>query len=231
MRLIVSVVLMVCLSPLGWATPLKEEVITPSVMLSDGDTPLGTGTVIKWKDTVYILTAAHVVTGSYVTVERTRMDWKGEPVTQTKRTVKPIDVETQLGKATTKRKATIVWYDEAEDLALLKLNEVKGLSIAVLSTCKCCLEEGADCWYCGYGGGMKWNLHRTIINRIDDECVWVNGGGWYGHSGSGLFVKRGNQYQLVGVVVELYDTSNPRAAVRVVKWSNVLKFLDSLPSK
>lgn len=59
---------------------------------------------------------------------------------------------------------------------------------------------GEPVWYCGYGSSVPFNLDRGIVSRVHPDTVAVTGNAWFGHSGSGVFVRRGGNYYLVGVM-------------------------------
>ncbi len=184
------------------ASPFTDQVIESSVIVSS-DTGYGSGTVIRHDGSLKILTAAHVVEGS-------------ETVLITSRLTRTLRVD---------REARVVARNEKDDLALLEVDDQDYLKAAHVFAVDD-VELGEDAWYCGFGSGMSWNLQKTIINRDDHDWTTVNGMGWYGHSGSGLFVKRGDKWVLIGVVVRLQNPKNPKSPCHCVTRARIKKFLD-----
>jgi S1-C subfamily serine protease len=227
-RVIYSLIGCVALAGLLLAGPVREQIVKPSVVVANpDDRPNGTGTAIAVGRETLILTAAHVVAEAWDVPATTWRDGDGNEVIAAPpdRKPRPVWVYTKDRKVETKRQARLVWYDAANDLALLRPACAKGLVVAHVACPKIELDEGEDAWYCGYGGGLVQNLQKTIINQDDDEWTTVNGGGWYGHSGSGLFVSRGGKLVLVGVVVQLQNTRNPKSPIRCVTRAKIGAFL------
>lgn len=119
---------------------------------------------------------------------------------------KLIKVSEELG-VRTEWDATVAYLSATHDLALLKPAEPTGLKPAVfLGDVK--LERGEDCWYCGTPRGFHSSLEKSIINHphcdADGERGFtVNGNGWYGNSGCGVYVLRDSKFVLVGILSRL----------------------------
>lgn len=187
-----------------------DEVNEPSVTILRpspfGYRGCGTGTVIRHGGKLYVLTAAHVVSPG---------DDKERQVVRSKK-----------GRVYSERKAKVVALDPCEDLALLSLDDPAGLYPALLPDTLTDPTPGEDVWYSGYGGRLPWNLQRGIVNQYDpDDGYWVNGGGWFGHSGSAVYVKRGGKLVVSGVLYAMHSPDNPKSPLIVVPHHKVLKFL------
>lgn len=222
-RSLALTLLAVCLTcAAGAAGSVKTDVVAPAVSVREHrDAPCGSGTVIRLDGEVLILTAAHVVDGAAK---------KGDPVYLAVR--QGGDVET--------RRCRIVAYgwsggpDSGPDLALLRPDRAAGLDAAeVLRADDAALDHGETVFYCGDGAGLHRSLERSIINapewEPDDEpyrtYTRVNGLGWYGHSGSGLFVRRRDRWVLAGVVVMLERGRDPKSPLLCETPQTVRTFL------
>jgi hypothetical protein len=210
----------------GLAGSVKTDVVAPAVSVREHrDAPCGSGTVIRLDGEVLILTAAHLVDGAAK---------KGDPVFIAVR--QGGDVET--------RRCRIVSYgwsggpDSGPDLALLRPDRAAGLAAAeVLRDDDAALDHGETVFYCGDGAGLHRSLERSIVNAPDWEPVdagvgpyrtytRVNGLGWYGHSRSGLFVRRRDRWVLAGVVVMLERARDPKSPLLCETPQTVRTFLD-----
>lgn len=197
-------------------TPLEVAVIRPYVEVRT-EHVIGAGTVIKIKGDTLILTAAHVVSN------------EGEQLKS------GIVLRQESGGKTVEREAEIVHFSAPEeygghDLALLKPVDVIGLTAAKLGL-KLQLTPGQDCWFCGTGGGLHRNLVKTIINRTDYRAVKGNvftvvNSGYSGHSGSAVFVRDGDGYSVVGVIVRLC-WNGPKSPTLAQSPKTVADFLKS----
>lgn len=197
-------------SPAFLPAGVVDEVNEPSVTILRptpfGYRGCGTGTVIKHNGKLYVLTAAHVLDGA---------DHKERQVIRSKK-----------GRVYSERKASVTAVDTTEDLALLALDDPAGLSPALLPPTLTDPTPGEEVWYSGYGGKLPWNLQRGIVNQYDpDDGYWVNGGGWFGHSGSAVYVKRDGKLVVSGVLYALHSIDNPKSPLIVVPHHKVLKFL------
>lgn len=216
-------------SPLGWdaghrgAGTLKGDVIAPYVEIqSSYGWGNGAGTCLQVDGETLILTAAHVVArnikvrGAKFTPSKVyyyKQEWDIPFPTL------PSIGGWHLDPLPASREADLVWYDPPEeekghDLALLRPRHAEGLRAAPLGLSET-LEVGEDCWYVGTPNGLHGALERSIINRTDHQMggntfTVVNGNGWYGNSGGGLFVKREGGYRLVGVVTRGIGANNPK---------------------
>ena len=193
---------------------------------------VGAGTVVDAGGKTYVLTAAHVVEDALVSPPAHYLDAAGVPVV-----VRPparwrkVAVESRAGKATTSRKADVVWYDRKADLALLLPESADGLHAARVADAGHEVEPGEDCWYCGLGSGLKWNLVRTIVNQETESELIVNGEAWYGHSGSGVFVRLPSGHRLVGVLVRPNNIRSPKTAAECVPLRDIRRFLGDFLSR
>lgn len=208
------------------ASPLVEQVVWPAVAIRLADRPYGSGTVIDYKGKTYVLTAAHCCEHLYQTEERSYLDKDGNLVLIKRRVTKELDIVTRRGKVESKRTAKLLWYDKDTDLALLSV-DARGLTSAKVPDKDVEVEPGELAWACGSGAGVEFNLVRTSVAKVEDAAVTTNGKGlFFGHSGSGLFVKRdccGTRYVLAGVVVRGHS---PYATfVESVPLSAILTFL------
>lgn len=221
---------------LAFATPAPEgsvacDVVEPSVTIF---TPVaaGTGTLIEYKGELLILTAAHVAEDLYTPRVDLFINEKGEPVVQVNQEPLTADIITSDGRS---MKARPVWYSPkwseagGVDLALLRpLGSTRGIRPALVLTEKDAAPElGEDLYYCGFGGGIFENLEKSIVNKVAEDHIRTNGIGFYGHSGSGVYLKREGRWKLAGVLVRF--AMDPRANWRspMECESRVVKFLDS----
>lgn len=179
----VSAMVSVSLAPVSDAS----EVVARYVEVRT-DKNVGSGTVIRTAHGVEVLTAAHVV--------------DGHPTATLIKKTSVSAVRTWI--------ADVVAINRATDLAVLKPRDSAGLVARRYhgSDAGVVLVPGEPAWYCGTPMGFHAALERTIINNPRwstpvGEFIAVNGNGWYGHSGSGLYVRRNNKFVLVGVVSQL----------------------------
>lgn len=119
---------------------------------------------------------------------------------------KLVKVSEELG-VRTEWDAAVAYISATHDLALLKPAESSGLTPAAFVG-DVELRRGEDCWYCGTPRGFHSSLEKSIINRPhcedDGERGFaVNGNGWYGNSGCGVYVVRDNRFVLVGIISRL----------------------------
>lgn len=214
---------------------LRTQVIETSVIVGVGGDECGSGTLFTHKGKLYVLTAAHVVADAYATRYETTLDGEGKVTKVAVQYVKPITVRSRLGKSKTVTPARIVrygadWEKDGPDLAVLSVDgPLCGWRPATLATGSP-VEAGESVWYCGFGGGIPWNLQKSIVNQNDGRYLVVNGGAWYGHSGSGVFVLRGGRYVLVGVVVAHMQLPRyyPRTPAECEPLREVRKFLEGV---
>ena len=201
MNLFLTITLILACGP-SKPSPLVEEVVETSVALREDGKAFGSGVIINHKNTTYVLTAAHCCAHLYTTEVKTYTDKDGNTVEFKRRVTKQLEVVSKRGKVESARKATLVWYDKETDLALLTI-DARGLRAAKVPEKAEELELGELAWACGSGVGVEWNLVRTSIAKVEDDYITTNGKGlFFGHSGSGLFVKRGKGYRLAGLVVQ-----------------------------
>jgi hypothetical protein len=214
MKKSLSLALLLCLvlPGLAWASKIKDQVIDPYVEVrQDEQNACGSGTLIDIGGKQYVLTAGHVVADLLSTATESYKDASGVEKTKTVQKWKTAYLykETAGGKALWE--ADVVWFSDVEengghDLALLLPRKDIGIKSAKLATCK--LEEGQDAWYIGTPAGLHQSLEKTIVNQVDhmwgdNPYTMVNGNGWFGNSGGGMFVYDGKDYVLAGVVVRL----------------------------
>jgi len=223
----------------AFAATLKEDVLL-NVVHIDAGKYLGSGITIVHNGELHVLTAAHVVSDVMKLKSIRFIDAKGEVYSREEK-VTPRYVDCTW-KNDTKLRCQVVWYSAdweggAIDLALLKPDAaglkllkdagVKGATLAGKEDAG--LEEGEDAWYCGSGGGIKWGLEKTIISRFDDRYLVVNGCGWFGHSGSGVFVKRGDSFKLVGIISQFIQHPNENFKSPIEAERQLQTFLDGVP--
>jgi len=218
MRFAPTVILILC--SCNAPTPLEKGVIQPYVEVKT-DSGTGSGTVIRWKGETLILTAAHVVSHDG------EQDKSG------------IVLRQESAGKTVEREAEIVHFSAPEeygghDLALLKPVDASGLVPAKLGL-KLRLTPGQDCWVIGTGGGLHRNLARTIINRTDYRACKGNtfllvNSGYFGHSGSSVYVRDGDGYALVGVIVRIV-WNGPRSPLMAQTQKTVAAFLGDYKAK
>ncbi len=185
----------------------ESQVVSPYVEVRAKDW-FGSGVVIDVRGEQLILTAAHVVEGQKkVTLYKRHED----------------------EEMSTQWTADVVRICESADLALLRPRTPLGLTSAKIDHTARAV-RGEDCWYVGSHSGVHASLEKSIINRPvicieDKKYTLVNGNGWYGNSGGPLFVKRGGDYVLVGVIVRL-AVVNPRAPLCAEPIVSISKFLE-----
>lgn len=210
---------------------VADQVVSPSVVVL-ADNSMGTGTAITFKGNVYVLTAAHVVADNMNPTLTFRVDGTGKTTVTIDKTPKPVTLasKNKTGKAVTNQSGKIIWYDAHNDLALILPNNPDSLTPAQPPDCYE-PELGEDVYYCGSGGGLHWSLVKSIVNQYDDTYLTVNGAGWYGHSGSGVYMKRGGNWQLHGVLVAFaqWPKNNIRSPMVCVPLPTVYKFLEAMP--
>ena len=198
---------------------LKTQVIAPAVMVGSAS---GVAVDLEMKGRV-ILTCAHVVghhIESAITVGKSVVTYRP-----------PAQVSVGYGGPDS---PTIIWanivkYDADADLALLKpVKPAEDLPLITFPQDDPRPVVGEDAWYCGTGSGVPWNLDKSIINQVCRHWVTVNGNVWYGHSGSGVYVRRGDNYVLVGLVAQAATLPvTPKIPAKCVSWSRIKKFLDA----
>jgi hypothetical protein len=198
---------------LAFGGTVKEDIITPywDINCPRGNL-YGSGTYIQVGPEKLILTAGHVAEDflGESTVVTVSSDGKRHEV----KTKSWSPVQLMQQRAGTKKTVVghVIWQSPIEekggnDLALIRPEEDLG-SVAKMDL-SAVMEEGEDAWYCG-AGGLHASLEKTIISRTQvpnrygpqgKEYFVVNGVCWFGHSGSGVFVRRGSEHVLVGVLV------------------------------
>src|SRR5262245_42318663 len=134
----------------------------------------GSGVVIELDGKVLVLTAAHVAEGGFLPPTLT-LHKEGE----------------ECGVETTWQ-CDVESVSKTSDLALLKPRETTGLKAARYDG-DTFVRRGETCWYCGTPRGLHASLEKSIVNRpcavVDDRhYLLVNGNGWYGNSGCGVYV-------------------------------------------
>lgn len=215
-RLLAVLLLVPLLSLLAFAGPLKDDMLQHVVHLNTGDAQ-GSGVCVEHKGKVWILTCSHVVSDLMTPREvEVKIGEQVHKVTDT--TPRLAECERKGGGTF---KARVVWYSRAWesanaiDLALLEPMDAKGLKGCKLLPKGKEIEEGEDAWYCG-SGGAKFVLEKSIVSRLSRRYLDVNGVGWYGHSGSGVFLKRDGTYYLAATLSEFqqHPDDNPKAPLR-----------------
>lgn len=200
------------------ASDIDRQVIDPYVQVS-APTGTGAGVVIEHRGQLRILTAAHVARcvkrddGTYGTLTLSK--------------------ESDDGGYTERWKADVLRVSTAADLAILKPRSTKHLKPAKLRF-DVIPERGEDCWYVGTAHGIHAGLERSMVNKptcdIDGHCfLIVNGNVWYGNSGGPVFVKRGADYTLVGIVVIAVNGADPKTPGGCEPLPAIRDFLDAEP--
>jgi hypothetical protein len=210
-RTALSLLLALALVPTTvWGGPsLRKEVVDNAVILHVPGAA-GSGTLIDVNGERLVLTAAHVVDSCYTTETFSYLDGEGKEHVKTRVKVAGLEAVFRDG---TRLKGKPVWSNQmwrvdGLDLALVKLDgDLSKRSVAATDFLSDRFEEGEDAAYCGYGAGVEFSLEKTIVNRFTDRYLTVNGIATWGHSGSGVYVKRmgaGGEWRwtLVGVVVQ-----------------------------
>lgn len=184
----------------------------------------GAGTMITYRDKVYVLSCHHVA--GDVTPEEG--GW-------------PLVLKSRAGRVKTERPGRVVLSDAKLDLALIEVRPGgpelhPGLDASPLPDKDPGAEAGDECWYCG-AAYIEWNLQRGVVmgdevtsyrGEVTDYLA-VSGSAWYGHSGSGVFVVRGGRPVLAGVlVIGLNIGRGPRPPAGAVPLYKVKAFLRKL---
>lgn len=201
---------------------VASGVVAPSVEIRTEDCQ-GAGTVVLWRGKRLVVGAAHVTpkVGAVVTV---RKECEG-----TEGNVQEFE-------------AKVIFAGDPE--------ATKGVDVAILEPDPLCdfpatplddsvkLVRGEDAWFCGTAGGVHGLLVKSVVNRPEYRTgfhTWllVNGEAWFGHSGSGVFVKRDGKFRLVGVISRpLWGGEGMcRAPTECEPLSAILKALNSLEKK
>lgn len=196
------------LSAVSQAGEVADQVVACSVEVHCPD-GYGAGTLVRHGGRVRVLTAGHVVSG-----------------------VKPDEVcrvTMRRGKGKLDIEARVLRYDRLADLALLQLSPdaPADLPTANLGLGVAELEPGEDVLFCGPGGGLPYSLIHSFVNQERDGDLLVNGEAWFGHSGSGVYVKRDGKWLLVGVIsrTALPLDDNPRTPTVCVGRAAIKRFL------
>lgn len=118
--------------------------------------------------------------------------------------------------------------DGGDDLALIKCEARFGFVPQKWRSPRI-VNPGETVWYCGTPMGLHRSLEKSIVNQNDyeffDKTVYlINGNGWFGHSGCGVYYYDGSDYRLFGIICRIVwgDARTPI----LVKGSKVIdKFL------
>lgn len=182
------------------------ERFNPSVVLIKTETGSGTGFVVGSEG--YILTCAHAAPED-----------------------EKIMVEFQVGKASPKEaEATIILWDEEQDLALLKLNQKVNLSPVVLSS-RTAFDSGEHLTVIGNPGLGETILSQTLTTGVisnpkrmlrDQSLIQISAAVNPGNSGGPVFDDQG---QVIGLVVLKADIE---AAGFAIPSTELRKFLLSV---
>jgi S1-C subfamily serine protease len=213
----------VCGLALAHGGSVASDVSDPywEVRVREGEA-YGSGAVIDLDGEILILTCAHVV--KYV-------DNSGDEPRAA--VADKLYLLKKTGDRADRRTGKVVWVGDAEkgpDLALVRPDDPRGL-VPAKRLEKVELELGEDCYYIGTGGGLHARLERSIIAGVDvplggQHFTRANGNGYFGNSGGPLFVRRGGDWVLAGVVEGLY-TSDPRAPLVAETPQTIQKVLDA----
>lgn len=187
------------------AGPESEQIVAPSCKVAS---PRGYGSgvllTLPGKDGLYVLTASHVVEDAVQQAYVTYQDEDGEE----HRLAVPARMRCELADGRPFEGTVVFWNPDYErrgaDLALLRAeSDLEHPRTAILLPEQVTFRLGEPAWYCGWGSGVPASLERTIVNHVGEQLLRVNGNGWYGHSGSGVFVERDGKYVLCGIVTQL----------------------------
>lgn len=169
----------------------------------------GSSTLIRWHGKQYLLTADHVV-----------RDLLGEPG----------DIHV-IKEGVSDVLADVVLRNEDHsvmDLALLTPREGLPSEEAALGL-DSPLTVGEDVFYCGSPGGFQQLFERTVVMDVREQRFFMVGGlGYYGSSGSGVFVLRGRRPVLVGVIVRIAWQAG-KAPMLAESQDTIKTFLSRLP--
>jgi len=193
----------------------------------------------KW----YALTAGHCVEGCKSEKEevdsngnkKTVVKWQDVEIVQ--RLLATIDdVETEVGNIVLRAKVVAYSPPDEEDLALLEIYnmpfELKGATLR--DTLKD-IKVGMQCWHVG-------NLYGELLSSVTEGIISSVGryfeGKVYlqisttavpGSSGGGVYVKDGDDYKLIGIVVMGdRNTGNVNFAIplsRILKWLEKVNYI------
>jgi hypothetical protein len=192
----------------------ERQVLAPYVEVRRGGA-VGSGVVIRWRGKLRVLTCSHVA-GDAKTVTLRQEDDQGKVT---------------IWSARVKRRSKLDEPgNDPVDLALLEPKAPLGLLPCRLSPGSLRLVAGEPCWYVGTPKGMHRSLERSIVNRPlmrlwGGKRVVVNGNGTYGSSGGPMFVRRGKQYVLAGIVSCFQRTNDARAPMGCESAETIRRFL------
>jgi hypothetical protein len=156
-------------------TPRTQHVLRASYVEIRTSTGCGSGTWIHTRRGPRILTAWHVVEGA-----------------------ESVDIRRELdgSKAFTSIAGEVESHSETSDIAVIRPacvpRDVVPITLRPID-----LSPGETCWYMGTPDATHGMLERSIINRLDyhdygaGRHFIVNGNGWFGNSGCGVYVERG----------------------------------------
>lgn len=123
----------------------------------------GSGTLFKFKGSVIVLTAAHVISGSdYVSV-----NFMGEEYL-----------------------SSVLYSNDSSDVAILHSPGIQGstpIPLKILSD----VEVGDSLSYCGYPNRQDLGCFSGEVSQVSEEYINVHTYAWMGASGSAMIDKRG----------------------------------------
>lgn len=215
MRYLASVVLCLVGGFVFADEKLIDQVVTPYVEVRS-DKGTGSGVVLLDKNgQMIVMTAKHVVDGS---------------------TVVKLYKRTDCDDSDRSWLADVEMVGEEADLAIVRPRVTDGLVAAKFDR-SVKLERGEDCWYIGTHSLIHACLEKSTINRPqyrtesayggERSYTLINGNGWYGNSGGPMFVKRGDDYYVVGIVVQL-AALNPRTPLCAERLEAMAEMLDQV---
>lgn len=224
-----------------FAGTLKEDVLRNVVDLSIDGQCVGSGICVRHEGRFVVLTAAHVAEAA-VEAKVPQLELVIDQVNGL--ILKIMDSAPRTFLCTwrdgTTAEASVIgkngnWFTTGLDLAVLMPENAteafkKGWGSKLVDI-KAELEEGEDVWFCGSGGAIPFMLEKTILNKQDGRFLTVNGIGWYGHSGSGVFVKRGGEYVLVGIIVHFIQHPDQWAKSPLQAERKIHEYLHSVLKK
>ena len=137
----------------------------------------GTGTVFQKNSRLFVLTAAHVVSN---------YEQHGFKVFAVKRSESVA--------------ASVVYFNEASDIAILEIDEMESVSPIRLKNRRSELRVGERVAYCGFPNRADLACFAGMISSITPNAINVHSYAWMGASGSFVFDERGNAVGVLSAV-------------------------------
>src|SRR5581483_8694583 len=211
---VLPALLLALLLSLGSLAAVKDEVVAPAVRLEVPGEGYGSGVLIRHRGELLVLTAAHVA--------ELAVEGKEAPFIIN---LTFMDGRVMGGEVI---RFSPDWRKGEPDLALVRpCGLTDGLQPAALVNGDPRFELGEEVFYCGFGGGFGPSLEKSIVNRVFARFIAVNGHGWFGHSGSGVFVKRRGKWVVAGVLVAFVVHPNQHPKSPLACEAALREWLDS----